>query len=50
MDSLAWGYFKQKKCSEAYELMKHVIEKLGSEDEEVQSHMNAIKKCLKGKK
>ncbi len=50
LDSLAWGYYKLNRCKEAYELMQRVIEKLGNDDEEVQSHIRAIEKCLKEKK
>ncbi|MEA2111521.1 MAG: hypothetical protein U9P71_05685 [Campylobacterota bacterium] len=49
LDSLAWGYYKQKRCKEAYKLMKQVEESLGQDDEEVQDHMRAIEKCLKEK-
>ncbi len=49
LDSLAWGYYKQNRCKEAYELMQRVIEKLGSDDEEIQSHIKAIEKCLEEK-
>ena len=50
IDSLAWGYYKQGRCKEAYTLMQKVEEKLGAEDDEVASHLKAIRKCLKGKK
>ncbi len=46
-DSLGWGYYKQGKCVEAFKLIKQVEEELGNEDEEVKSHLEAIKKCLK---
>lgn len=50
LDSLAWGYYKLNRCEEAYELMKQVEAKLGREDIEVRMHIEAIEKCLKGKK
>jgi tetratricopeptide (TPR) repeat protein len=50
LDSLAWGYYKQNRCEKAYELMKQVEAKLGREDIEVRTHIEAIEKCLKGKK
>ena len=50
LDSLAWGYYKQGKCQEADELMKRVVEIMGEDDEEVKAHLNAIRKCKKGKK
>lgn len=45
LDSLAWGYYKQGKCKEAYEVMKKVIEKEGLEQEEIRDHWEAIRKC-----
>jgi len=50
IDSLAWGYYKQGRCDEAYKLMQRVVELLGSDDEEVRTHLEAIRKCKKGKK
>jgi len=47
IDSLAWGYYKQGECQKADELMKQVVELLGSDDEEVKAHLQAISKCLK---
>ena len=47
LDSLAWGYYKQGKCSKALKLMKKVQKSLDQNDEEVTSHVNAIKKCIK---
>ncbi len=49
-DSLGWGYYKEGRCEEAFKLIKEVEEELGSEDEEIKSHLEAIKKCLKRKK
>jgi hypothetical protein len=49
LDSLAWGYYKQKKCAEAEEIM----EQIGGDakkDKTVIEHMEAIKKCIQGKK
>ena len=45
IDSLAWGYYKLGRCEEAYKLMKKVIKKLGSDDEEIKNHLKKIKKC-----
>jgi len=50
IDSLAWGYYKLGRCNEAYSLMKKVVEKLGMEDEEIQTHMKKIKECSDLKK
>jgi tetratricopeptide (TPR) repeat protein len=49
IDSLAWGYYKQGECVKAGELMKRVVELLGSDDAEVKAHLNAINKCIKRK-
>jgi tetratricopeptide (TPR) repeat protein len=50
LDSLAWGYYKLNRCSEAYELIKKVEASLGRDDNEVKAHIQAIEKCLKEKK
>ncbi len=48
-DSLAWGYYKQKKCAEANEIMKAIAVEL-KDDKTVIEHFEAIKKCLGGQK
>jgi predicted Zn-dependent protease len=45
-DSLAWGYYKLKKCDEALVWMKKASEKL-SDDPVIKAHLDAIKKCSK---
>ena len=45
LDSLAWGYYKQKKCKKAYEVMKKVVDMEGIEQEEIAEHWDAIRKC-----
>lgn len=45
LDSLAWGYYKEKNCSEAYTLMKRVVDEEGLEEEEIYKHWNAIRQC-----
>ncbi|MDD3592147.1 MAG: hypothetical protein PHO65_05870, partial [Sulfurovum sp.] len=45
LDSLAWGYYKQGKCKEAYEVMKKVVDREGLEQEEIKAHWDAIRKC-----
>lgn len=50
LDSLAWGYYKLNRCSEAYKLMRKVKEDIGSDDAEVKVHIRAINRCNKGKK
>ena len=46
-DSLAWGFYKQKKCAEAYSIMQKVTEKLN--DKEILDHLKLIKSCLNEK-
>ncbi len=48
-DSLAWGYYKQKKCAEANEIIKTIVGEL-KDDKTVIEHFEAIKKCLGGQK
>ena len=45
LDSLAWGYYKQKQCDKAYELMEKVIAQEGFKEPELAAHWEAIKKC-----
>ena len=45
LDSLAWGYYKQHKCTKAYDLMKKVVEKEGLKEPEIAEHWDAIQKC-----
>lgn len=45
LDSLAWGYYKQKQCKKAYELMKQVVDTEGLEEKEIIDHWDAIQKC-----
>lgn len=47
VDSLAWGYYKQKKCKKALELMDGIINK--TDEIEVKKHYDIIKQCAKGK-
>lgn len=47
LDSLAWGYYKKGQCEEAYNIMKYFGENVI--EEEVATHIDAIKKCLKEK-
>ncbi len=49
LDSLAWGYYKQKKCVEANEIIKKILPEL-KDDKTVAAHAQAIKKCLQGQK
>lgn len=45
LDSLAWGYYKERECSEAYKLMKRVVDEEGLEEKEISDHWAAIKQC-----
>ena len=51
LDSLAWGYYKKRKCKDAFKIMERVVKKLGLKEKEVKLHFEKIKDCLKrGKK
>jgi len=45
LDSLAWGYYKQKECKKAYEMMKKVVDEEGLDEKEIIEHWDAIQKC-----
>ena len=45
LDSLAWGYYKEKNCKKAYELMKKVVDQEGLEEPEIAEHWDLIQKC-----
>ncbi len=46
LDSLAWGEYKRGECSEAYKLMKKVVEIEGLKEKDIIEHWNAINnKC-----
>ena len=46
LDSLAWGYYKENRCKEAYEMMKRVVDEEGLNEAEIIEHWDAIqKKC-----
>ena len=45
LDSLAWGYYKERRCTEAYDLMKKVVDMEGLKEPEIAEHWNAIQKC-----
>lgn len=47
LDSLAWGYYKLKKCIEAEKIMNKIAKMHGGSDEEVLKHIKAIKECIK---
>ncbi len=45
LDSLAWGYYKQRECDKAYKLMKRVVDEEGLEEAEIIEHWDAIRQC-----
>jgi len=45
LDSLAWGYYKQKACDKAYKMMQKVVEEEGLNEAEIIEHWDAIQKC-----
>jgi len=45
LDSLAWGNYKLGECAEALRLIKQVESMIGTDEEEVRDHLNAIEKC-----
>ncbi len=50
LDSLAWGYYKNNQCDEAYRIMSKVVVVAGLSDKEIKHHWEKIKTCVKGKK
>lgn len=50
LDSLAWGYYKLHNCEEAQKIMDKIAELDGSNNEEVLSHIDKIKECVKKQK
>ncbi|VAY86765.1 Putative lipoprotein [hydrothermal vent metagenome] len=45
MDSVAWGYYKLKQCSKAFEYMNKVINQIGTDNKEIKLHWEKIQKC-----
>ncbi len=45
LDSLAWGYYKEKECKKSYDMMKKVVQIEGLEEPEIAEHWDAIQKC-----
>ena len=45
LDSLAWGYYKERQCDKAYKTMKRVVDEEGLEEPEIISHWRAIRQC-----
>ncbi len=48
IDSLAWGYFKQKECQKAYDTIYPIM--MMVKEPEIIEHYNKIKACKEGKK
>lgn len=48
LDSLAWGYYKLKRCKKAYKIMKKFAK--STNEPEVKMHFKMIQKCLKESK
>ncbi len=44
LDSLAWGYYKEGRCKEAYEILKKLKDK---EQVDIKKHIKKVKECLK---
>ncbi len=44
LDSLAWGYYKLKKCKKAYNILIKIQDKT---QEEIKNHLKKVKECLK---
>ncbi|SFV89874.1 FIG00545237: hypothetical protein [hydrothermal vent metagenome] len=47
LDSLAWGYYKERKCKKAYELMQKVVAQEGLKEPEIAEHWEKIRTCSK---
>ena len=45
LDSLAWGYYKEKSCKKAHELMQKVVAQEGLKEPEIAEHWEKIKAC-----
>ena len=45
IDSLAWGHYKKGECAQALKLIKQVESMIGSDEQEVKEHLDAIEKC-----
>ena len=47
IDTLAWGFYKNKDCKNAYIQMKKVVDSAGLDDDEIKLHWEKIKECTK---
>ena len=50
LDSLAWGYYKLKKCKKASLIINRANKLEGGDDPEVLEHIKIINRCKKGEK
>lgn len=46
LDSLAWGHFKNNKCSEAKAIMDRIPREILLKEREIREHLESINKCL----
>ena len=47
LDSLAWGYYKQKRCDSAIIEMKKVVDVEGLKEDDIREHWTKIEACSK---
>ncbi len=50
LDSLAWGYYKIKRCKDALRLIKRVYYEFGLKDSEIKLHLKKIEQCVRKEK
>jgi len=48
-DSLAYGYYIDKQCKKAYELMSEIVNKVGLDNQDIKEHWNKIQNCKENK-
>ncbi|MDE6885964.1 MAG: hypothetical protein K2P17_02865 [Helicobacteraceae bacterium] len=46
LDSLAWGYYKNKDCRKAQEIMDKIPKEEAEKEPEIKTHIDKINKCL----
>lgn len=47
LDSLAWGYYKLHRCSEALDVINKIDKETLESEKEIKEHLEHIRKCLK---
>ncbi|KIM10950.1 MAG: hypothetical protein KU37_07495 [Sulfuricurvum sp. PC08-66] len=50
LDSLAWGYYKQKECKKALGIIQKAQKLIDTKEPEIEAHYQAIQNCIKGTK